>query len=49
MEERICPVCLEPVYSAATEQEWTCSHCGATIPKLQKKFKMEQEDNGYQD
>lgn len=32
MQERICPSCRSPCYSAAAEAAvWRCPHCGATI------------------
>lgn len=31
MQERICPSCDRPCYSAAETEVWTCPRCGAVI------------------
>lgn len=39
MQERICPVCGKPCYSAAAEEKvWECPHCGADVPRCLDDF-----------
>lgn len=43
MEQRICPHCHKPAYSADTISKfWICPHCGGEIPTAKKMTRYER-------
>jgi len=42
MVRRICPNCGKEQFSSVEQEDWTCSSCGAEIPKELNEVKTDE-------